>query len=91
MNIGDRVRVINTGLSYTVYDKLFNSLGFKNTSRNDERGFYNAECIVFNKSKHLDNGRNLVAIRHIDGRELLIEDIGVVLVSKAEHKLFKLL
>ena len=26
MNIGDRVRVINTGLSYTVYDKLFNSL-----------------------------------------------------------------
>ena len=30
----------------------------------DERGFDNVECIVFNKSKHLDNDRNLVAIRH---------------------------
>lgn len=91
MNIGDKVRVINTGESYEDYDIMFKLLGFKDTKYNGMSGFNKEECIVFNKRKHQYRDILLIAIRHPDGRELLIGERGVILVSKAEHKLFKLL
>ena len=91
MNIGDKVRVINSGAAYTTYYGMFKQLGFKDTKYNASRGFVDEICTIFNKGTHLDSVTSLLALRHSDGRELLIAEIGVVLVPKAKHKLFKLL
>ena len=91
MNIGDKVRVIDAGEAYEHYEGMFKLLAFKDTKYNSGSGFKGEECTVFNKCKHPDLDRLLIAIRHSDGRELLIQERGIVLVSKAKHKLFKLL
>ena len=91
MNIGDKVRVINWGAAYDTYDRMFKQLGFRDTKYNCIRDFENEICTIFNTGTHPDFGSPLLALRHSDGRELLIEERGIVLVSKAEHKLFKLL
>ena len=91
MNIGDKVRVIDAGEAYEHYDSMFKLLAFKDTKYNSMSGFKGEECTVFNKHKHPKFDKLLIAIRHSNGRELLIQERGIVLVSKAEHRLFKLL
>ena len=91
MNIGDKVRVIDASEAYEHYNSMFELLGFEDIKYNSMSGFNGEECVVFNKCKQPKFDRLLIAIRHSNGRELLIQDRGIVLVSKAEHKLFKLL
>ena len=91
MNIGDKVRVIDAGEAYEHYNSMFELLGFEDIKYNSMSGFNGEECVVFNKCKHPNFDKLLIAIRHYNGRELLIQESGIVLVSKAEHKLFKLL
>ena len=91
MNIGDKVRVIDAGEAYEHYDSMFKLLAFKDTKYNSMSGFNGDECIVFNKCKHPDFDRLLIAIRDSSGKELLISKSGLSLISKAEHRLFKLL
>lgn len=91
MNIGDKVKVINNGVAYTTYYEMFEQLGFRDTKFNALSDFEDEICTIFNKGTHHNLVTPLLAIRHSDGRELLIAERGVVLVPKAKHKLFKLL
>lgn len=81
MKIGDKVRVKYNGKTHNTYHSLFKKLNFKNENinadwKNGEEG------VVFGVTAH-ESASNikLVAIRHKDGRECLINVEGVELIT----------
>ena len=69
--IGDKVKVTNTGSTYSTYSPMFEKMGFADTTHNP--GWKtNTVGYVFAVDVHLSFGTPVIAIRHEDGRECLI-------------------
>lgn len=84
--VGDIVKVINPGKTYSIYDIKFKELNFKNKKVNNE---YKAEHIakVFNICKHENsNEGTLYALRDIEGNECLINEKGIQKATVSEIK-----
>jgi len=83
MKVNDKVKVKNFGGVYTTYDELFKKLGFKNTEHNTYDGMTTNDVFtIFRKCKHQSSHVKLLAIRHSDGRELLIDKACCELVDE---------
>lgn len=78
--IGDKVKVTNSGKTYSTYDIKFREAGFKNFKVNSS-WLDGTVGTIFWKGKHGDEIVNLVALRHDDGRECLISVEGVTLAE----------
>lgn len=94
IKVGDTVRVINEGCTYSTYAEKFKELGFKNYYVNHfEEDMRLKNATVFGVTEHeFKYDGTLVAIRFPDKRELLINQKGVELVkveSVREEKLAK--
>jgi len=85
--IGNFVEIIEPDCSYVSYDKMFEIVGFKNKKFNGlwktgERG------VIFSVNPHTTFDNILLSIEHEDGRQCLIDYVGVKLISN--RKPFKL-
>jgi hypothetical protein len=74
--IGDWVRVIRTGYTYSAYEHMFTQLGFRDTNRNDP---FARDTIaqVFGCDEHENNDQMLYALRDLHGGESLVDDRGL--------------
>jgi hypothetical protein len=84
IKIGDVVKVDNPGKTYDTYDKIFVEAGFKNQDENPSFDT-NETGRVFWIGEHPDQRCLLIAIRHADGREVLMNKEGVSIVSVSDE------
>lgn len=85
--IGDRVMIINNLKTYPTFDKMFELLGFKDKVINEL--WKNGEIgVIFDITKHPSyDDRTLIALRHDDGRECLINIEGINFFGRKPFKL----
>jgi hypothetical protein len=83
IKVGDRVEVVNPNNTYSIYGSMFIKMGFTNTEDNNswEKGEVG---IVFAVDKHPVTDVTLIAIRHSDGREVLMGEEGVELIENVK-------
>src|SRR5690606_3094476 len=80
--VGDNVKVVYGGYSYTSYDKMFRKLNFRNTDKNPSAP-NGTIGTVFDVCAHTSNSRYVcVAIRDKFGTEYLIEQKGLTLTEE---------
>lgn len=80
--IGDKVKVTNFGQTYTIYEYMFDLMGFKNTLRN--WALNNREVgTIFGVQLHENQDVILYAVRTADDKEALIGEEGLVKVEDA--------
>ena len=74
VQIGDYVKITNTGLVYSSHFRLFQSLGFRNTEENS-----GAECsgLLGKVFAVADNGSVVLALDLENGEQLLIGEAGI--------------
>ena len=81
-NIGDKVKVVDNGKSYTTYQTWADVYGLKNYKSKE---FYcpnnGTVATIVAKAKHLGGNEMLVGIRIENGDEYIIEDKGLELIS----------
>ena len=82
IEVNDRVRITNSGETYTTYSEMFLQLGFSNCESNPawEKGEQGSVFYVGYSSHH---SGGLYALVHDDGRECLISGRGIELVQQA--------
>lgn len=84
--VGQKVKIINNGSTYTTYDRKFTELGFSDKKHNP--CFLNGEYgVIFATTTHEVNKDFLLAIRADDGRECLINSDGVCLIDPEPFRL----
>lgn len=75
--IGDKVKVVNIGLTYSSFEAKFRILGFKDMRRNPS--WFNGEVGEVWAFTVSPRGGYMVALNHADGRQCLIHEEGVQL------------
>jgi hypothetical protein len=78
MTVGDIVRVVAPGATYSTYSDLFEELGFFNRTINNS---FKEDTIAQIFATKSENGNKLFAIRDREGNESLIGERGIVRVS----------
>jgi len=77
--VGDVVKAVGIGYSYTTYESKFIELGFKNKEHNNSFS-HGTVAKIFGISKHDVSSDCIVAIRDMAGNESLIGERGLELV-----------
>jgi len=77
--VGDKVQIVDSGRTYTTYDRMFKKLGFKNIHKNE---FFQPGLVaeVFAVGEHESQGTTLLALQAQDGSQCLMSTLGVVKV-----------
>jgi hypothetical protein len=77
--VGDKVQIVDSGRTYTTYDRMFKKLGFKNIHKNE---FFQPGLVaeVFAIGEHESINVTLLALQAQDGSQCLISTPGVVKV-----------
>ena len=77
--VGDKVQIVDSGRTYTTYDRMFKKLGFNNIEKNE---FFQPGLVaeVFAIGEHESQGTTLLALQAQDGSQCLISTCGVVKV-----------
>jgi hypothetical protein len=75
--VGDKVQVVNSGKTYTIYVDMFEKMGFKNTEKNEcfQKGLI---ATVFAVGIHDDNELPLLGLQAANGTQCLISANGVI-------------
>jgi len=83
--VGDKVRVVDSGKTYTTYVAMFEKMGFNNTESNS---FFQQGLIatVFAIDVHEDNELPLLGIQAANGTQCLISVNGVEPTLTSEDK-----
>ena len=78
--VGDKVRVVDSGKTYTTYVAMFEKMGFNNTESNS---FFQQGLIatVFAVAEHEDDGLTLLGLQAANGTQCLISSEGVIMVG----------
>lgn len=76
--IGQRVKILNNGLTYTTYSDMFRKFKFKNTEINWEFPD-KSTAIIFNMGILDSTGKDVLCLRNEIGQECLIEENAVCL------------
>jgi hypothetical protein len=81
IKVGSKVVITNPGRTYTTYNQMFRSLGFRNTEQNDAF-LVGMQGTVFAVANHLTfPGYILCAIQDAQGNQCLMNVEGVDLIS----------
>lgn len=77
--VGDKVQIVDSGRTYTTYDRMFKKLGFRDKHKNE---FFQPGLVaeVFAIGEHESQGTTLLALQAQDGSQCLISTKGVVKV-----------
>jgi hypothetical protein len=82
IEIGDKVKIVNSGKIYSSYNFMFKKLGFKNIVQNDcPDNFANLIFKVMGKAKHEDEEITLYFIKSNEV-ELLISKKGIEVIEE---------
>ena len=74
--VGDILQVIEEGAVYSLYDRMFEEMGFADTKEND--GHDNGTIVqVFAVDHHPEFCDKLYAVRDVDGKEALYAEYGL--------------
>ena len=77
--VGDKVQVVDSGRTYTTYERMFKKMGFRDTKKNE---FFQQGLIatVFAVGEHESQDVTLLALEAQNGTQCLMSSKGVVKV-----------
>lgn len=80
--VGDKIKVVNPNLVYTIFDEAFRSLNFKNKLENEFEGEIGDTGEIFAIANHPNSNVEMLAINLDSGKQILIAFDGVELVNQ---------
>jgi hypothetical protein len=75
-SVGDFVKIVSSGCTYSTYDRMFKKMGFNNTKSNESWDDGDVGQI-FAIDNHPDFGGFIYALVDKDGRECLMSEAGI--------------
>ena len=77
--VGDKVQIVDSGRTYTTYERMFKKMGFRDTDKNE---FFQPGLVaeVFAVGEHESQSTTLLALQAQDGSQCLMSTLGVVKV-----------
>lgn len=95
--VGNIIKVIEKGYTYSRYDLIFKLLNFKNTYENEwdnyykkEREQFRIEALTIHPSQTMDDGSKIILYKIVGlktNKEILIDQRGIMLIEPYNFKL----